>query len=333
MENKMLRRGSVFKDVNLLILICTVIGTILILFFLLGSKYFSATNFQSMAYQIPEFGFISLAMMVCMLTGGIDLSVVSTTLLSAILGAIFMNNSVAAGMETGTAIFLTVLIVLGISILCGLFNGILIAKLSILPILVTLTTMILYSGISLAITAGAGVTGFPDEFIKFATEKVAQVPLTFILFIIAAIVMGIVISWSKFGRKVYLYGENSTVALFSGINNNKVIMTTYTLSGFLCGIAAIIMMARVNSARVGYGDTYQLQAILVCALGGVNPNGGRGKVLGVVIAIIVLQMLQSGFTLLSFAPYIKSLIWGSVLVAVMMVDYIIRTKREKASRI
>lgn len=333
MENKMLKRASLFKDVNLLILTFTVTGTVLILFFLLGTKYFSATNFQSMAYQIPEFGFISLGMMVCMLTGGIDLSVVSTTLLSAILGALFMNNAVAAGMEPGTAIFITVILILGVSALCGLFNGLLISKLSILPILVTLTTMILYSGISLAITAGAGVTGFPDGFIRFATEKVAQIPLTFIIFIIAAVIMGIVIGWSKFGRKVYLYGENSTVAMFSGINNHKVIVTTYTISGFLCGIAAIIMMARVNSARVGYGDTYQLQAILVCALGGVNPNGGRGKVLGVVIAIIVLQMLQSGFTLLNFAPYIKSLIWGSVLVAVMMVDYIISTRRQKLSRV
>ena len=91
------------------------------------------------------------------------------------------------------------------------------------------------------------------------------------------------------------------------------------------------MMSRVNSARVGYGDTYQLQAILVCALGGVSPDGGKGKVIGVVIAILVLQILQSGFTLLNFAPFVKSLIWGSVLIVILITNYLIETKKAAAT--
>jgi simple sugar transport system permease protein len=126
---------------------------------------------------------------------------------------------------------------------------------------------------------------------------------------------------------MYFLGENKTVSLFAGIKNERITMVTYTIAGCLCGISSLIMMSRVNSARVGYGDTYLLQAILVCALGGVNPSGGKGKVIGVVLAIIVLQMLQSGFTLLNFPPYVKSLIWGSVLIIVMILNFVIDKRR------
>jgi simple sugar transport system permease protein len=317
------------KDMNLVILVVAAAAIVIILSALLGSKFMSLLNFQQMGFQIPEFGFLALAMMLCMLTGGIDLSVVSIATLASVSAAMTMNNLVEGGAPEGTAIAAAVCVAMGVAFVCGLLNGILISKLSILPILTTLSTMILYTGIAMAMTGGAGITGFPREFVRFAIAKVWEIPVVFIMFIAAAVLISFMLTRTAFGRSLYLYGENSTVSLFSGIKNNKIIITTYTLSGILCGVAAIIMMARVNSARVGYGDTYQLQAILVSALGGVSPNGGKGKVIGVVVAIVVLQMLQIGFTLLDFAPYVKSFIWGSVLIAVMVANYLINSRGTK----
>jgi simple sugar transport system permease protein len=262
-----------------------------------------------------------------MLIGGIDLSIVSIATLSSVLAAKTLTHLAANGGDVFTAMVITGFVAIFVSVICGLINGFLIARVSILPILATLSTMILYTGIAMAITGGAGITGFPRSFIRFGIITIANVPIIFIIFVVAAIIIFFLLEITKLGQSMYFIGENNMVSLFSGIKNEKVTMITYIIAGFLCGVSSLIMMSRVNSARVGYGDTYLLQAILVCALGGVNPNGGKGKVIGVVMAIIVLQILQSGFTLLNFPPYIKSLIWGSVLIIVMILNFVIDRRK------
>jgi simple sugar transport system permease protein len=315
------------QDINLIILIVVTIGTLIILTSILGSRFLSLINLQSMAYQIPEFGLLAFAMMLCMLIGGIDLSIVSIATLSSVLAAKTLTYLASQGGDIFVAILIASFVAIFVSIACGLINGFLIARISILPILATLSTMILYTGIAMAITGGAGITGFPRTFIKFGIITLADVPVIFIIFVVAAVVISFLLETTRVGQSMYFIGENSTVSLFSGIKNEKVTIITYTIASFLCGISSLIMMSRVNSARVGYGDTYLLQAILVCALGGVNPNGGKGRVIGVVIAIIVLQILQSGFTLLNFPPYIKSFIWGSVLIIVMILNFVIDRRK------
>lgn len=242
-----------------------------------------------------------------------------------------MNAMIEGGSGVGGAIAVAVVVALVVSAICGFINGLMIAKLHILPILVTLATMIFFQGIAMAITGGAGITGYPEEFLNFGSAKIGGfLPVIFVILIAVAVVIWFVLEKTTAGKKLYLYGENSVVSLFTGINNNKVIILTYMISGILCGLASIIMMARVNSAKVGYGDTYQMQAILVCIIGGIDPNGGKGKILGVCIAIVLLQMLQSGFTVLGFEPYIKKLIWGAVLVGVMILNYITGRNRRTA---
>ena len=318
------------KDKNIVILVVAFIVVLFLLWQMCGSQFMSSANWESMAYQIPEFGLLAFGMMLCMITGGIDLSIVSIATLTSILSATVMNSLIQNGSSVGAAIAAAVATAVVVSAICGLINGLIIAKLHILPILVTLATMIFFQGISMVITGGAGITGYPEEFLAFGLEKVGGfLPVIFIILIVIAVLIWFMLEKTKYGRRLYLYGENSVVSLFSGINNDRVIVLTYMISGLLCGLASIIMMARVNSARVGYGDLYQMQAILVCVIGGINPNGGRGKIFGVCIAIILLQMLQSGFNILGFEPYIKKLIWGVVLVGVMMLNSVTGRLKEK----
>ena len=107
------------------------------------------------------------------------------------------------------------------------------------------------------------------------------------------------------------------MARFSGINNEKMTITVFLLTALLSGIAGLIILSRVNSAKVGYGDTYLLQTMIVCVIGGISPNGGKGKVMGLVIAIILMQVMSSAFTILSLSPYTKKLIWGIMLILVL----------------
>jgi simple sugar transport system permease protein len=320
------------KDINLTILTLITVVLIIGLQIMLAPKIFSARSLTSMSYQIPQFGFIALAMMLSMITGGIDLSVIANANLSGIFaayiltGVVFGKNS---GIPVGLLIVIAIIATLVISSLLGLFNGFLIAKISVPPIIATLGTMLFYGGVGMALTSGKGVVGFPDEFLKIGSGKVMKLPYIFIAFVIAAIVLAIVLSKTSFGKKVYLYGENNIATRFSAVNNEALIMKVYTVCGLLAGFASLIIISSVNSAKVGYGDTFLLQAILVSVLGGVSVTGGRGKVLGIVLGICVLQMLQSSFTLWQFTPYAKNLIWGTMLLVVMVINYVTSKRMQK----
>ena len=125
-----------------------------------------------------------------------------------------------------------------------------------------------------------------------------------------------------FGFNIYMIGANPIAAKFSGININNVLIRVYMTSGLMSGVAAILMIARVNSARSGYAATFLLPAVLVCVLGGVNPNGGFGNLTGMVLALSLLQMLQSGFNILGASSFFKNVIWGAMLLIVMVINYI-----------
>ncbi|MGI6020718.1 MAG: ABC transporter permease [Lachnospiraceae bacterium] len=329
MKNRNYYQRFLKKDLKITVLIAAFLLVIVFLAIVGGSKFFSINNIQSIMFQIPEFSLLAIAMMLCMLAGGIDLSVVAIANLTSVIAALMVNKMLDGGMSENIAMALALIIALSVSVVCGLINGILIGKLNILPILVTLSMMILIQGFAKGITKGKGITGFPSSLLDFGTGKMMGIPVIFIVIVIIAVIIWFFLDKTRYGKALYLYGDNKVVTLFSAINNAKVAIITYTVSGFLSGIAGIIMMARNNSAKVGYGDIYQLQAILVCCIGGINPDGGAGRIIGVCIAIILLQFLQSGFNIMGYDPYAKKLIWGLVLVAVMIMDYFIDNSKSK----
>jgi simple sugar transport system permease protein len=313
-------------DLNLVILTAIMVAVMLILAILLPGQFFSLRNLQSMAYQFPEFGFLALAMMVAMVTGGIDLSVIANANLCGIVAALILTRFIPAGspeQQVFAFIAIAIAVALALSLVCGLVNGLLIAYVAVPAILATLGTMTFYSGIGMAVTEGKGVVGFPDAFLYIGSGKIWEFPLPLICFAVTACAVSLIVNRTEFGKSLYLLGANPIASLFSGIRNHRVTLTAYMISGLLAGFSSILMISRVNSAKVGYGDTYLLQAILVAVLGGVDPYGGRGKVFGVVMGIIILQALQSAFTLFGFTPYAKRLIWGAMLLVVMIIHFII----------
>lgn len=317
------------SDTNISVLLVVFIVVTLVLGFMLQGKFFSINNFQSMAFQISEFGFLAIAMSLAMLTGGIDLSIVANAGLSGIVAAFVMSGKFfdIETMNNVVVIIIAVFSALACSTLCGLFNGVLIAKLSIPPILATLGTMIFYTGLGMALTNGESVRVGVKGFSRLSSMTLGDVPYIFILLVVTFIIISFILSKTKFGREVYMVGQNPITLKFSGGDPEKILIKTYTLVGFLVGISALIIISRVNSARMGFGDTYQLQAILVAVLGGIDPDGGKGKILGVALGITVIQFLQSAFTIFQFTPYAKKLIWGALLLMVMILNYFINNKK------
>ena len=196
------------------------------------------------------------------------------------------------------------------SLLIGFITGCIVAFLGVHPILVTLGTMTAVKGISVYVTNGGVVGGFPAAILWMGNGTLLGVPVSMILFIFCAVVVALIMTHTPFGVAVRMIGSNEKATRYSGVATNWMLVGVYVLSSLLCWVASIIMMARFNSARAGYAESYLLITILAAVLGGVDPNGGFGRVLGLFLSLILLQEISTGFNLLGFSPHLTEAIWG-----------------------
>jgi simple sugar transport system permease protein len=284
--------------------------------------FFTWGNFSSMAYQFPEFAILSLAMMVAMLTGGIDLSIIGLANLSAILAALVLTSlgPEAGGGAVAGGIALAIAVALGTGALGGLLNGFCIACIGIPPILATLGTGLIFTGTAIVITNGYAVLGFPAAFSAIGNGSLWGVPAPLLIFAALAALVALLLNRTAFGLRLYLMGTNALAARFAGIDNAGLTVRAYLLSGTLASVAGVVLMSRANSAKADYGTSYLLLSILIAVLGGINPYGGFGKVGGLVLAVLALQFLSSGFNMLQFSNFAKEFIWGALLLLVMVVN-------------
>ncbi len=305
---------------NLTLLIILFVIVALISSFL-PSEFLSLRNFQSMALQFPEYGLLSLANMLAMVTGGIDLSVVSIASLSGVVSASFLSQYQTLAMAPGAIILIGIVIALAVSMLCGLLNGVIIAFARVPAIIATLGTQGLFLGVAIIITKGHGIGGFPPAFLFIGNGSILGMPTQFVIFVVVALLVGLLMNRTPQGFAMLMYGSSPQVARFSGVSNELVLIKTYLLTGLLSGVAGLIIISGVNSIRPGYGADYLLLSILIAILGGTDPVGGFGTVLGLTLAIFIMQVLQSGLNILSFSPFMKKFIWGLLLLLVMVIHY------------
>lgn len=288
----------------------------LVLFFsLMSESFFTVLSFQSMGFTVAEIGLISLAMMLSMLTGGIDLSAVSIANLSALVAAwVFASTGVVG---SGGLILLAVGAAVLTGMLLGAFNGLLITKIGITPILATLGTMTLFNGIAVVWTGGKVVYSFPVEFLNIGTGKMLGIPIPFLVLMLAGIGCAVFVNSTSLGARLKLVGANLVAAKYSGLKNNRVLVSTYLASGMLSALAGLVIAAKSNSASADYGASYVLLAIVIVVLGGVNPNGGFGTVGGVLLSACVLQVLYSGFNQLQLNQFLYVIAQGGILIGVL----------------
>jgi len=323
----------VTKDPEFASLIVTTLLVTGVLYVLLGDRVFSPLGVSSMAIQLAEFGFLALGMGLAMLTGGIDLSVAAAAGLAGLMGALVMSGSVIPVTETNQTFIMVLGVVatLGTGVATGAINGFLIAKVSVPPILATLGTMILFTGLGMAITGGNTISIVVPEFSAlFAGTMISVFPLMFLVLIAMFIGVAFFLSRTMAGRRVYLFGENEIALRFSGVRSERTIMMTYLLIGLLIGFAALLIIARANSMRIGYGQGYLLQAILVVVLAGFNPFGGKGRVSSIFVGLILLQLLGTSITAFGLTPYHRNLMYGLILLIVMGLNFFVnRPSRRK----
>jgi simple sugar transport system permease protein len=323
-------RALLPRDAALLRLFLIALGIFIVMSLLRPESFFTLRNVRSMAFQFPEFAILALAITLSMLTGGIDLSIIGAANLSAIFAALFMRWAVPAGLDPGLAVALGVAIALATGAAAGLMNGWLIAKVGVTPILATLGTSQVLMGVGIGVTEGRAVLGLPQAFSTLGNGSLGSFPVPFVIFAALAVLIAIVLNRTAFGEKIYLLGTNALAARYAGLNNDRLLLRTYLLCGLLASVAGLIMMSRANSAKADFGVSYLLLAVLIAVLGGVNPYGGFGKVAGVVLAVLSLQFLSSGFNILRVSNFAKEFVWGALLLVVMVMSVLPWRRRGRA---
>lgn len=282
------------------------------------TQFLRVSNFQTMGRQMAEYGLMALGCGMCMIAGGIDLSMVYVANLTGIISGLILKNM---GGSPGV-IMMAVIAGLIVGAICGCINGVLVAHLKIPAMLATLGSYQLFMGVSIVITGGSTVNGIPSSFTNMATANLLGIPMPFIIFLLIIAFLSLFLSKTTFWKRVNLVGTNEKAAMFSAIKNNRVLIGTYMLSGILSSVAGLLSLARINSAKADFGTSYTMQCILIAVLGGVNPNGGFGKIHGIALAVVVLQMMSSYLnTFPTISNYYRDLIWGVVLIGVMILNF------------
>ena len=290
----------------------------------IGDRFFSVNTLQSMAFQMPELGILSLAMMLALLSGGLNLSIIATANLAGLTIAFVLTHYIpgSEGMAWVGWQVLAIASGFAVAALVGLVNGFVIAYLGVSPILATLGTMTLCKGLAIGLTHGNVISGFPDPIVFIGNGTVFGVPFALIVFALCALPVAIMLNATPFGAKVYMIGSNEKATRYSGVDTRSILLKLYVFSSLLAGVAAVVMLARFNSANAAYGESYLLVTILAAVLGGVDPFGGFGKVGGLILALIILQVISSAFNLLNLSQFLTLAIWGGILIAVAAVPHL-----------
>jgi ribose/xylose/arabinose/galactoside ABC-type transport system permease subunit len=288
---------------------------LMIVMSILAPSFLTVDNLLSVTQQMSEFGILALGVTVIIITAGIDLSI----------GSIAGLTTIVIAMTYGAAGSLALAVTLGIitGALCGAFNGLLIAKIGVPPILVTLGTMTFFNGIALVLSKGNAISDLPEEFYFIGQGYLfGNIPVQTVIFAILAVLTSLLLSKTPWGRRVYAVGNNPVASVFSGVQVEKVLLYVYVFAGIMAAIAGWIISSRVSTARADLGAVYLMQSISAAVLGGTNIAGGSGTIFGTVIGVCVFAVLANGLNLIGVSPFAQNLLMGLALIVVLLINNI-----------
>lgn len=332
MKNKALHKTA--PDTHILTIVGLMVLALIMMAILQPGNYFTLKNAKSMIFQFPEYGILAFGMMVCMIAGGIDLSLVGIMNFTGVLAAMIVTKMTEGGEGMAIpAILVAVVVAVAVGGACGAFNGFIIGYFNIPAMLVTLCGLQLYTGLAYGITGGPAINGMCDAFKNIANGTVAGIPYVLFIYIIVVAVVAFVMRSTVFGNEIYFLGSNARASKYSGINTLRVTIMTHMFSGILGGVSGILITSHLNSAKSSNGSTYTLLTLLIVVLGGIHPDGGKGRVTGVALATILLQMIANAFGLLHMDDNAKTFVNGCLLVAALLLDVYLdkRAAKKKAA--
>jgi len=278
----------------------------------LSPYYFTMDTFLGTPMSFLDKAFLVLPMTMVIILGNIDISVGSSVALSAVVMAVTYN--------AGLPMPLALLVCLGVGTTCGLVNGILMTKFKELSsVIVTLATMIIFRGIAYVILTDQASGEFPKWYSSLGWGSIGKVPIILIVFAVCALAFGLLLHKTSFGRKIYGMGNNLTASRYSGIKTDSVIMIVSVLTGLMAGFTALFLTSRMGSTRPNVAQGYELEVIAMVVLGGVSTSGGKGRIVGPLLAIFIIGFLNYGLGLVNIQAQVLLIIVGLLLILSVLV--------------
>ncbi|MEE0709063.1 MAG: ABC transporter permease [Gemmiger sp.] len=311
---------DIYKKFGIYILLAVVF----VVFAVAAPNFLSAKNVINIVRQCSMFGIVVVGVSMVMIGGGMDLSVGSQMAVDGMLVGYMMVNS---GLPIPVAIVATIVI----GCVMGAINGLVAVKLHIMPIIVTLGTMLILEGVAYLITGGYPITGMPEAFTVIGQGYLGIIPIPVIIFAAFVIFGWVVMNKTYLGREIYALGGNREAARLAGINVDRLTIIVYTFCGFAASIAALIMVGRTNASQPGAGSSYAFDCMTAACLGGVSIAGGEGKISGTVVGVLILGMLDNGLVLMSVNSNWQSVIKGLILLAAVAIDCYQVVNKKKAA--
>jgi len=286
-----------------------------------NDRFLTIDNLLNQGRLMTEIGLIALPMTFIIITGGIDLSVGSIVGLCAILLGVFWKNF---DLPLPLAICLSLLV----GAAAGFFNGLLITRLKVPPLIMTIATLALYRGLAEGISQAHSVRGYPEWFYVLGQGDVLGVPTQLLVLVILFVIAGVALDRTTFGRTLYAIGANETAARFSALSVDRVKLIVYTLSGLASGLAAIVLVSRVTTTRMDMGMGYELDVIAAVVLGGTSIFGGSGTIWGTAIGLTMIQLLKNGLALTGVKGDATIVVIGVALILSVLIASSLQRRRD-----
>ncbi len=318
--------ASQFGALGVLIIIC-------IIFAILEPAFISPVNIFNVLRQVSIYGLLALGMTFVILTGGIDLSVGSLLALAGLVAAAVYKGGTGllsagtAGQAQGFGLWAALGAAILVGVIGGMLQGTAVAKLKVPPFIVTLGGLTAFRGLALVFSGGQPISTFTDEYKFWGQGMIGPVPVPVIIVLTFAVLMFIVLRYTRYGRHVYAVGGNSEAARLSGLKVTRVVLSVYVITGFFAGLSGFLLSSRLNSAEQVAGVGYELTVIAGVVIGGTSLFGGEGGIFGTVIGILLIGVLSNGLTLMNVSPYYQQILVGLIIVFAVYLDQLIKRRR------
>lgn len=313
-----MRMKSIFRHETILFLVVIIA---LVILSIQAEQFATIDNLLNQGRFLTEVSLVALIMTFVIVTGGIDLSVGSILGLSAIVLGV-------AWKKLGLPLPLAILVALSVGTLAGLFNGIIITRFKVPPLIATLATLALYRGLAEGISQARSIRGYPEWFFILGQGEFFGIPTQLWIVAFFTLLTGFILTYTTWGRATYAIGANETAARFSGIAVDKTKLFIYAASGFAASLAAIIFVSRVSTTRSDMGMGLELDAITAVVLGGTSIFGGKGTIVGTFFGLILIQILKNGLSLAGVKSDGTYIAIGSVLILTLLISNLFNRNSE-----
>ena len=311
------RSAFAFRESGILLALIVLVVVLSIV----SSAFRNPNNLMTIVKQISVVAIVAMGQTLVIISGGFDLSQGSIAGLAAIASAI-------AASRWGWPAIVAILFGVALGAACGFFNGLLITRLRLHPVVVTLATSSIFMGLNFIQTEGIPVTGVPESFLWIGKGNLelglVRIPVPIIAMALSALVMHYVLTQFVFGRRIFLIGSNKEAARLAGVNLERILLGIFTLSGLLAGFGGVIMVGRVGSGLPLIGSDMLLPVVAASVIGGTLLSGGVGSMAGTVMGAAVMGVLRNALVVLRFNVFYQDVVLGFAVLLAVVIDQIRR---------